>query len=444
MPGNVPNLGGGVNPSVVAGRVAGLVEKRHLVLNRWFSERAAQQGKSFIDLGTDHTYPFYHGFQPTEKALAAIAENVRTARRYPSSYGTIEVRAEFAEFMRRQFGVDLDPHEEVMVSTGASQVFDAISRTYAGRFVLVPELALSTVTSIATGNGAEIVRVPMDDTLQPDLSRLAELIDRVRPQNVRFVYINSPTNPTGAVLSRSYLTELVAVARAHGVLLLHDHDSWLTVHRGGPSPNILEIPDANEVAITVLSVSKELGLPGIRVGLVAGNESVINNLRIHNSEFCVMIPEFCQAAAAVALREGAIADLRRRVQSRISRALDTAMDGWLRLGWPSSAVIPPAAGYKFLLRPPPGFVEIRHPTFTGVELFDFLIARDASAKLSTSRSFNAEVTNWMRMIVMQDADVIEEFFARLSQIGVHYDMRPPAGLSESFLSVLARCDLWNI
>lgn len=124
--------GGGINPNLVAGRVAGLVEKRHLVLKRRFAAQAEEQGRTFIDLATDFTYPFFGGFAPTEAALRALAATVSAARHYPSSYGTAQLRDAFVGFMHRWFGVGLDAGTQVMVSTGASQVFDALTRTYAG------------------------------------------------------------------------------------------------------------------------------------------------------------------------------------------------------------------------------------------------------------------------------------------------------------------------
>jgi aspartate/methionine/tyrosine aminotransferase len=437
-------LGGGLNPNVIVGRATGMIEKRHLVLRRWYAELAAQHGRTFLDLGTDYTYPFYDKFGPTLEALEAIAQHAHEARHYPSSYGIAEIRQEFQHFMFRQFGVSLNIHSEIMITTGASQAFDALSRTYSGRFLLVPELTLSTVTSIGAGNGAEILRVPIDDRFRPVLNDLSAILDRVGGQNVRFFYINSPTNPSGTVLDREYLTRLVEIARTHQMLILHDHDSWFTVHCGDRSVNILEIPGATDIAVTVLSVSKELGLPGLRVGLTAGNHEVINNLRIHNSEFCVMIPEFCQAAVAAALRASTHDELRCEVQQRISAALDAATKGWLALGWPEEAIVRPTAGYKFLLRPPAEFAAIRDGDLTGVDLFDFFVAKEAGAKLSTSRSFNAQVADWMRMIVMQESHIMEEFFERLLEIGVHYRMKPPSGLSEHLHEIVSQCDLWNL
>jgi hypothetical protein len=79
-----------------------------------------------------------------------------------------------------------------------------------------------------------------------------------------------------------------------------------------------------------------------------------------------------------------------------------------------------------------------------VELFDFLIARDAAAKLSTVRSFNPDHAGWMRMILMQEAAVMAEFFERIDDIGIHYRMRPSSGLADEFHEVIGQCDLWEL
>lgn len=439
--------GGGVNPHLIAGRTAGLVEKRHLVLKRRFAARAAAQDRSLIDLGTDYCYPFFDEFGPTRAAMTALAEAKADTRHYPSSYGTESLRDAFAGFLQRWFGVVADSNTQLMVSTGASQVFDALTRTYAGRTVIVPDLTLSTVTSVAAGNGAQIVRVGLDEEFRPDLAALDAALHAARPGGVRMVYLNSPQNPSGAVLGLDHLARIVALAREHQVLLVHDHDSWCTRHTGERAPNILQVPGAFDVAITVLSISKELGLPGVRVGLIAGNPQVVNDLRVHNSEFCVMIPQFAQAAAQAAL-DAADPDPRlwEPVHARIRAALDAATAGWRSLGWPASAVRAPAAGYKLLFRPPPMFAPQTTPPaeLSGAELFDLLVARDAAVKLSTVRSFNPDRADWMRMILMQDAPVISEAFDRMARIGVRYGMPVPAHLATEARNEIADLDLWDL
>ena len=445
-------LGGGIRPSILQGRRAGLVEKRHLVLRRVFAQQAQSVwGRPLIDVGTDYGYPFFDGYLPTAAALGAIGEYAGSARHYPSSYGTAQLRAAFVAFMAAEFSVRLDAGAEVMVSTGASQVFDALSRTLAGDLVVVPQLTLSTVTSIAVGNGATIVRLGDDADGNPDLGHLRRILVRCGARRIRFVYVNSPANPTGRVLDTAYLEQLVELAGEFGVLVVHDHDSWCTVHTGRPAPSILQIPGADKVAVTIVSLSKELGLPGIRVGLVAGNRWAVNALRIHNSEFCVMVPEFCQAAAAVALTtytdQARTADpARELVQEQISASLRVALAGWRELGWPAEALYPSRAGFKFLLAVPPGFgYDIAaEDGISGVELFDFLAVRDAGVKLSTSRSFNPDISDRLRMILMQPPGVLLALFEALAGAGVHYRMRVPRGLAEQYRQVIADLDLTNL
>ncbi len=118
------------------------------------------------------------------------------------------------------------------------------------------------------------------------------------------------------------------------------------------------------------------------------------------------------------------------------------MDGLRALGWPDDAILRPAAGYKFLFRPPPSFCFGGNPS--GVELFDFLVVRDAAVKLSTSRSFDIDDHGWMRMILMQRPDRMREIFTRLAAIGVHYRMPVPSGLDTDYATVMAGHDLANL
>jgi hypothetical protein len=81
---------------------------------------------------------------------------------------------------------------------------------------------------------------------------------------------------------------------------------------------------------------------------------------------------------------------------------------------------------------------------SGVELFDFHVARAAGVKLSTSRSFNPDITDRIRMIVMQPPDVMSRVFDALAGAGIRYAMRMPAGLAADYQAVIAGLDLWNI
>jgi aspartate/methionine/tyrosine aminotransferase len=428
------DLGGGISPNLLQGRRAGRIEKTHLVLKRRLAERAGKKNMDFIDLGTDYSYPFFDTYPPTISALEALGHHSLSARGYPSSYGLIELRTEIAKFMDIQFGVTVDPMSEVMITTGASQAFDALSRTFCGDYFLIPELSLPTVNVIAIANGARPVRVELNPkTGLVDIDAAAALLDDLGRPSVRFMYINSPANPNGAVADSAFLSELVAFAKKYKILLMHDMDSWFQTHIADMAlPNILEIDGASEVAITVLSFSKEFGLPGLRIGFVVGNQKVINALRIHNSEYCVMLPEPCQFAAIAALRGLRNDGQKVRIAKEVTAILDYTISQWHSLGWPLDAVQRPSAGFKYLLSPPPGFVAVGDTS--GVELFDYFLATRPFVKLSTSRSFCEYNTNCCRVVVMQSMETMREVFRRFRMAGVHYGMAMPLGLARERIS----------
>lgn len=433
-----PELGGGAAPLLLQGERTAFIEKRHLIIGRVMRERAALEGTSFIDVGTDYHYPFYFGYYPTRLGMAELASSPELLLHYPSSFGLVELRHEVSRFMRGFFDVDADEMKQVMINTGASQAFDALSRGLAGTWVLLPDLSLPTVASIASGNGAELMRVPLDrDTGMMDLAILDRILGNItaRGESVRFLYLNSPCNPTGAVGSTEYLTELVAVARRHHTLIVHDMDSWYTRHSGDQVPNILQIPGAMDCAVTVLSISKEFGLAGARVGFLVGNSEVIDTVRTHNSLFCVMIPEVCQRVAYAALASFD-ADLQKpAISADITALLDRCLDGWRSLGWPEQALIRPQAGFKFLLAVPPGIAATGE--FCAAELFDFFVTSRAYVKLSTSLSFNPNNTNYLRMVIMQNMQTLDELFDRLHRCGVSWDMTLDPSIAAEFKAVVA-------
>lgn len=429
-------LGGGISPNLMQGEQTGAIERAHLVASRILRLEANDKQIPFIDMGTDFAYPFYTEYEPTQKALQALNDHREEALHYPSSYGLLSLRRTFQSFMQAQFDVELDLHKEIMITTGASQVFDALSRSFAGTYVLVPEFALSTVAIIASGNGAQIVRLPIGECGFIDIDRAEEVLNGLPEKSIRFLYLNSPCNPTGKVASRDYLGRLVQFALRHGILILHDMDSWYTTHNPEVHlTNILEIPGAKACSITVLSLSKEFGLPGLRIGLVAGNDYAVDAIRMHNSTFSVMIPEVCQYAAKAALDRFNAGYQKPELNQYVSYLMQKSVQGWQALGWPAEAIYTPDGGYKYLVDVPPCLKA--QGRFTAVELFDYYILSRAYVKLSTIRSFNPNHDGYIRLIIMQNEAVLDEAFRRMQEIGVSYDsMELPASLGREYSDLI--------
>jgi aspartate/methionine/tyrosine aminotransferase len=432
------NLGGGISSNLLRAETVGKIERSHLVANRILRLEAIEKGIDFIDMGTDYHYPFYHEYEPTQKALQALGKSAIEVLHYPSSYGLISLRTSFQDFMKIQFDVELNLHKEIMITTGASQVFDAVSRSFAGAYVLVPEFALSTVAIIASGNGAELVRLPIGNCGFFDLVRAEKILNDLPQKSIRFLYLNSPCNPTGQVASREYLQELVRFALKHEILILHDMDSWYTTHNPEKNlVNILEIPDAKKCCITVLSLSKEFGLPGLRIGLVAGNDYAIDAIRMHNSTFSVMIPEVCQYAAQAALDCFNAERQKPEINGYVSHLIQKSIAAWQSMGWPPEAIHSPDGGFKYLISAPPHLES--QDGFTAIELFDYYILSRAYVKLSTIRSFNPDSDGYIRLIIMQNEDLLDEAFRRMKEIGVDYrSMNLPKSIGREYAELIEK------
>jgi hypothetical protein len=165
-----------------------------------------------------------------------------------------------------------------------------------------------------------------------------------------------------------------------------------------------------------------------------------------------MIPEVCQVAAQAALEsfiddvgddnnDKAAGSKKDEINTLVTSVLKRTIEGWTSLGWPEDAIHTPVAGFKYLASVPPGLSP--QGRFSPVELLDFYIASRAHVKLSTSRSFNPENDRFLRMMLMQNVDTVDEVFKRLRAAGIHYQMSLPDGLAgeyEIFLAEHARSD----
>ena len=121
---------------------------------------------------------------------------------------------------------------------------------------------------------------------------------------------------------------------------------------------------------------------------------------------------------------------RRQVNRTLGRSLTLSLKGWEALGWPENAVWPPAAGFKYLVGVPPR-INAESP-YSAAELFDFFVTTRCFVKFSTSRSFDPENADYIRIVVMQEPAQMQEVFRRLANAGVNYEMELKAGLSQEY------------
>jgi succinyldiaminopimelate transaminase len=266
------------------------------------------QGRPVYDFGTgDPTEPTPDFIR--DRLRASIPDNCR----YPTVAGGREVRAAFAGWASRRFGVTLDPDTQVLPTSGSKEaVFHlpllVIDPSAPDRGVLFPDPGYSVYYRGAVFAGAE----PIAQELSGDFVQRIWELPRDVLARTRMAFVTTPHNPCGAVLSRDELRRTWETCREHDILLVSD-ECYADTYFDDPPPSVLEVADGHEGVLAVFSLSKRSGMTGYRAGIVAGDPAVMKQLRTLRTNPGLAPQDFVNAAAAAAWADDAHADARRGV-----------------------------------------------------------------------------------------------------------------------------------
>jgi acetylornithine aminotransferase len=256
---------------------------------------------------------------PKEPTPAFVKDALRAAvpdvSQYPSPFGTPALRKAAAGYLRRRFGVAVDPETQVLACAGAKEAIFHLPLAFAGdprrRKVIIPDPGYPTYEVGARFAGLEPVLVPLSSRrrflLDPE-----DVGEDLLKQTLLF-WVSYPHNPTGAVAPRDYLRRVGDAARRYGFVVASD-ECYADIYFGAPPPSMLEVQVENVVAIH--SCSKRSGMTGYRTGFLAGDPDLVATLRRLRGHPGVASPEFVAPAAVAAWSEDAHAAERREVFRR--------------------------------------------------------------------------------------------------------------------------------
>ena len=208
-------------------------------------------------------------------ALAAGAADPAT-HQYPSNLGEPGFRDAVAGFYARRFGVDLDPATQIVPLLGAKEGIAHICQVLLdpGDVALAADPGYPVYVTgpmLADGAAAHVPLVPRLG-FQPDLEALA----RQDLERARLIFVSYPNNPTGAVIEDDFFARLVAFARAHDLIIVHDNAYADITFDGYVAPSFLATPGAADVGVEVFSLSKSYNMTGWRAGALVGSAEVVD------------------------------------------------------------------------------------------------------------------------------------------------------------------------
>lgn len=258
-------------------------------------------GRDIISLGVGS--PDMPPHQKVIERLCAEAAKPNT-HAYQPYKGAAPLRNAFSEWYRRCYGVELDPVTEILPLIGSKEGVMHVCMTYLqqGDKVLVPNPGYPTYRSAAALAQATVVDYTLkeENGYMPDFE---ELEWEQSLEGVKMMIVNYPHMPTGAVPTETVFDELVAFARRHNILLVHDNP-YSFIRNDNPR-SLLAAEGAMDVAIELNSLSKSHNMAGWRLGMIGGAKERIDEIiRFKsNMDSGMFLPMQLAAAEALSLGE---------------------------------------------------------------------------------------------------------------------------------------------
>jgi len=307
---------------------------------------ARAAGEDIIDLGMGNP-----DLPPPPHVIDKLCDVARKpdAHGYSASKGIPGLRRAQAAYYGRRFGVDLDPDREVVVTLGSKEGLANLAQaiTAPGDVVLAPNPSYPIHTFGFIIAGATIRSVPTT----PD-ERYFESLERA----VRFtvpkpsvLVMGYPSNPTAETVDLAFYERVVGFAREHGLWILSDLAySEIYFDEAKPTPSILQVPGAKEVAVEFTSMSKTYSMAGWRIGFAVGNPVLIAALARVKSylDYGAFTPIQAAAVAAINGPQDIVAANRQLYRRR----RDVLVESFGRAGWAMPS--PPASMFAWAPLPP--------------------------------------------------------------------------------------------
>src|SRR5512144_1141050 len=268
---------------------------------------------------------------------------------YSVSKGIPRLRRAICEWYKRRYGIELDMDAEAIVTIGSKEglahlMLACLER---GDTVLVPNPSYPIHIYGAIIAGADIRSVRMTQGVD-FFAELERAIRELTPKP-KMLIVGFPSNPTAQCVDLSFFEKVIAIAKEHDIMVVHDLAYADIVFDGYRAPSIMEVPGARDIAVEFFTMSKSYNMAGWRVGFMVGNRELVTALARMKSyhDYGMFAP--IQVASIIAL-EGP-QECVEEVRACYQRRRDVLCSGLHTAGW--MVDVPKATMYVWAPIPEP-------------------------------------------------------------------------------------------
>lgn len=216
--------------------------------------------------------------QPTyDYIVDALVKAVKTpsSHKYSQFRGNPSFKEAIARFYEKEYGVKLDPEKEICVLGGAKIGLVELpwALTNPGDLILLPDPGYPDYLSGTALSQVEYETYPLlrENDFLPDLKAIPEDV----AQRAKYIFINYPNNPTGAVASIAFYEELVIWSQKYDVGVVSDFAYGALGYEGFKNPSFLQVKGSKKQGIELYTFSKTFNMAGWRLAFAVGNSDMI-------------------------------------------------------------------------------------------------------------------------------------------------------------------------
>ena len=324
---------------------------------------------------------------------------------YGPNAGIRELREAIAEKLKKDNGIEVDPKSQIMITVGGNPGFLMGFATFLkdDEEVLIPSPAFVSYAPSVILAGGKPVEVPTHEENEFRLS--VDDLEKHVTEKTRALIINSPNNPTGAVLTKKDLEEIADFAIEHDLIVFSDEVYEYFVYDGVKSHSIASLNGMFNRVITINSFSKTFAMTGWRLGFVAAPEWIIERMTRFQMYDSTCPATFTQYAAAKALKDErswkAVEEMRKEYDRRRSLV-------WKRLNEMGLPTIKPKGAFYI-------FPRVKDTGLTSKE-FSELMIREAKVVMVPGSAFGKAGEGYIRISYATAYEKLEEAMDRIEKI----------------------------
>lgn len=344
-------------------------------------------------------------FRPAPHVMKAMQEACGKAENYKYSLADMPELLEAVQYRyEKRFGVHIGT-DEVMSVYGSQEAMAHIGMVFCdpGDVILVPNpgYPMFEMSGIMAKADVQYYNIEEKNGYLPDLDSIPEAVLK----RTKYMIVSYPLNPVCVCAPDEFYERLIAFAKKHDIVILHDNAYSNITFNGGPGRSFLSFEGAKDVGVEFYSLSKSYNLTGARISFVVGNKDIISRFRLLRSQidYGIFYPVQIAAIAALTGPDDFIEEQRQQYAAR-----NRALCGGLRsIGWD----VPDSQGTMFVwAKIPEGYESSAD--------FCMKLMERTGVIVTPGSAFGSNGEGYVRMALVVDADVIDEIIRVLDASGI--------------------------